>query len=61
MSSVLNRLAKGEGKPGDVDLIAHIAAGIGGTTICALGDAAAWPILAFITKFRRDFEERIKR
>ena len=34
--------------------------GIGGNTICALGDAAAWPMLGFLTKFRADFEARIK-
>ncbi|MFH1130569.1 MAG: NADH-quinone oxidoreductase subunit NuoF [Pseudomonadota bacterium] len=61
MSAVCSRLAKGEGNPGDVDLLASIASGISGYTICALGDAAAWPMLAFITKFRKEFEERIRR
>ena len=54
------RLAKGEGEPGDVDLMANIANGIAGNTICALGEATAWPMLGFLTKFRADFEARIK-
>jgi hypothetical protein len=43
-----------------VDLIASIADGIAGNTICALGDAAAWPTLAFLTKFRDEFEAKIR-
>jgi len=39
--------------------MANIANGIGGNTICALGDAAAWPMLGFITKFRADFEAKL--
>jgi NADH-quinone oxidoreductase subunit F len=60
LSRVCKRLARGEGEAGDVELLANIANGIGGNTICALGDAAAWPMLGFLTKFRADFEARIK-
>ena len=60
LADICARLAKGQGKPGDVNLLADIANGIAGNTICALGEAAAWPMLAFVTKFRRDFEERIQ-
>ena len=56
----LQRLAEGEGRPGDVELFAIIAHGIAGNTICPLGDAAAWPMLGFLTKFRAEFEARIK-
>ena len=59
LSTVCNRLAAGEGKPGDVDLLCTIAHGIAGNTICALGEAAAWPMLGFITKFRAEFEAKI--
>ena len=38
-----------------------IAHGIAGNTICALGDAAAWPMLGFLTKFRADFEAKIRK
>jgi NADH-quinone oxidoreductase subunit F len=57
---VVKRVDQGQGRPGDVDLIASIADGIAGNTICALGDAAAWPTLAFVTKFRDEFEAKIR-
>jgi len=60
LNKVCQRVARGEGRPGDVDLMADIAYGIAGNTICALGEAAAWPMMGFITKFRADFEARIK-
>jgi len=56
MEKVARRVGHGQGKQGDVDLLASIAHGIAGNTICALGDAAAWPMLGFLTKFRADFE-----
>jgi NADH-quinone oxidoreductase subunit F len=59
LARVCKRLAQGKGEAGDVDLLANIANGIGGNTICALGDAAAWPMLGFITKFRPDFEAKL--
>ena len=61
MSRVCTQVAQGQGKPGDIDLMAHIADGIAGNTICPLGDAAAWPMLGFLTKYRKEFEDRIKR
>ncbi len=57
---VVKRIDQGQGRPGDVDLVASIADGIAGNTICALGDAAAWPTLAFLTKFRDEFEAKIR-
>jgi NADH-quinone oxidoreductase subunit F len=60
LASVAHRVAFGHGKAGDLDLMASIADGIAGNTICALGDAAAWPTLAFITKYREEFETRVK-
>jgi NADH-quinone oxidoreductase subunit F len=59
LEKVSRRVADGNGKPGDIDLLASIAHGIAGNTICALGDAAAWPMLGFLTKFRADFEAKI--
>jgi NADH-quinone oxidoreductase subunit F len=61
LEKVNRRVADGNGKPGDIDLMATIAHGIAGNTICALGDAAAWPMLGFLTKFRADFEAKIKK
>jgi NADH-quinone oxidoreductase subunit F len=59
LEKVSRRVAEGRGKDGDIDLLASIAHGIAGNTICALGDAAAWPMLGFLTKFRADFEAKI--
>ena len=61
LARVCARLAKGQGQPGDVDLLASIAQGIAGNTICPLGEAAAWPMLGFLTKFRGEFEARLAR
>jgi NADH-quinone oxidoreductase subunit F len=61
LEKVSRRVANGEGKPGDVDLLASIAHGIAGNTICALGDAAAWPMLGFLTKYRSDFLAKLTR
>jgi NADH-quinone oxidoreductase subunit F len=61
LEKVSRRVAEGQGRPDDIELLASIAHGIAGNTICALGDAAAWPMLGFLTKFRADFEAKIKK
>ncbi|GAB4561344.1 MAG: NADH-quinone oxidoreductase subunit NuoF [Haliangiales bacterium] len=58
LEKVCKRLAHGGGKAGDADLLATIAHGIAGNTICPLGEAAAWPMLGFLTKFRDEFEAK---
>jgi len=60
LARVCSRLAEGEGRVGDVELLANIAGGIAGNTICPLGEAAAWPMLGFLTKFRSEFEDKLK-
>jgi NADH-quinone oxidoreductase subunit F len=60
LARVCSRLADGEGRPGDVELLANIASGIAGNTICPLGEAAAWPMLGFLTKFRADFAAKLQ-
>ena len=57
---ILKRFEKGEGRAGDVDLLMDIANNIEGNTICALGDAAAWPVQSMIRRFRDEFEKRVK-
>ncbi len=57
---VCERMKKYEGKPGDIELLDDLAGKILGKSFCALGDAAAMPVQAFIKKFRPDFEKRIK-
>ncbi|MBL9044369.1 MAG: SLBB domain-containing protein [Myxococcales bacterium] len=59
MAKICTRLADGYGQPGDIDLLSSIAYGIAGNTICPLGEAAAWPMMGFVTKFRPDFEARL--
>ena len=59
LEKVSKRVAFNKGRPGDLELLASIAHGIAGNTICALGEAAAWPMLGFLTKFRADFEAKI--
>jgi NADH-quinone oxidoreductase subunit F len=61
LEKVSRRIADGHGKPDDLALLASISHGIAGNTICALGDAAAWPMLGFLTKFRADFEAKLRR
>jgi NADH-quinone oxidoreductase subunit F len=61
LEKVCRRVADGNGRPGDIDLMATIAHGIAGNTICALGEAAAWPMLGFLTKYRPDFEAKIRK
>jgi NADH-quinone oxidoreductase subunit F len=60
LARVCARVARGEGEAGDIDLMANIANGIAGNTICALGEATTWPMLGFLTKFRADFEAKLK-
>ena len=57
---MLNRILAGEGSEEDLDKLHDVASKIGGTTICALGDAAAMPVLSFIKHFKRDFEFYVK-
>lgn len=60
MLKLLERIDKGNATSRDIDLLEDVANNIEGNTICALGDAAAWPVKWTITKFRKDFEGKIK-
>ncbi len=61
LEKVSRRVAHGTGKADDIELLASIAHGIAGNSICALGDAAAWPMLGFLTKYRSDFEAKLRK
>jgi NADH-quinone oxidoreductase subunit F len=61
MSEVLERLENGEGKPGDIDLLADVADNILGKSFCALGDAAAMPVQGALKHFREEFEYHAQR
>ena len=60
MLKVLQRIMDGNGKQSDLDLLISVAENIEGNTICALGDAAAWPVKWTVRKFRKDFEAKIR-
>ena len=57
---VLHRILDGKGEMSDVDLLLDIAFNIEGRTICPMGEAVAWPLKSFVTKFREEFEQHIK-
>ncbi len=57
---MLQRILDGNGKKEDLDLLLSVSEKIEGNTICALGDAAAAPVLSFINNFRDEFEYYIK-
>jgi NADH-quinone oxidoreductase subunit F len=60
MEDVLERIEHGHGRENDLNLLLEIADNINGKTLCALGDAAAGPVISFVKKFRAEFEERIR-
>jgi NADH-quinone oxidoreductase subunit F len=57
---VVRRIAQGKGRMEDLDLLTDVSTNISGRTICALGDAAATPVLSFIKHFRPEFEYYIQ-
>ncbi|MBM3838876.1 MAG: NADH-quinone oxidoreductase subunit NuoF [Verrucomicrobia bacterium] len=58
MAKALHRLAHGHGRKQDADYLLHIAKNIQGRTICAFGEACAWPVLSFVSKFKDEFESK---
>jgi len=60
MWRVMERMAKGDADPAEIDTLLEVTTQIEGHTICALGDAAAWPIQGLIRHFRPEIEDRIK-
>jgi NADH-quinone oxidoreductase subunit F len=60
MRRILHRIEHGEGRMEDLDLLINIADNIEGNTICALGDAAAWPVQSFVKRFRDEFEAHVE-
>jgi len=56
---VIKRIENGEGEQEDLDKLIDVANKIEGRTICALGDAAAWPVQSFVKRFRDEFQYHI--
>jgi NADH-quinone oxidoreductase subunit F len=56
---VMERMCDGRARIDEIDMLDQVTRQIEGHTICALGDAAAWPIQGLIRHFRPEFERRI--
>src|ERR687889_240283 len=59
MWRIMERLREGDAEPAMIDRLLDVTKQAEGHTICALGDAAAWPIQALIRHFRPELERRI--
>ena len=57
---MLTRMTDGKAEMGDLDKLVDVANKIEGHTICALGDAAAWPVQSFLEQFHDEFEYMVK-
>ena len=57
---MLSRIVDGDGQQRDLDLLLEVAGKIEGHTICAFGDAAAWPVQSFLRHFMHEFEYMIE-
>lgn len=57
---MMDRMVRGEAELEEIDLLEQVTRQIEGHTICALGDAAAWPVQGLIRHFRPELEARIK-
>jgi NADH-quinone oxidoreductase subunit F len=56
LDKVVHSILEGRGRLQDIDLLVKVADNMKGKTICALSDAAALPVLSFVSKFRDEFE-----
>jgi NADH-quinone oxidoreductase subunit F len=60
MMRVMERMVTGEAEIEEIDVLHDVTKQVEGHTICALGDAAAWPIQGLIRHFRGEMEDRIR-
>jgi NADH-quinone oxidoreductase subunit F len=56
MHRMLQRIVAGDGREGDLELLRSAAGQIEGHTICAFGEAAAWPVQGFLRHYWDEFE-----
>ena len=61
LHQILMGIENGRGKMENIDLLLELAGNMEANTICALSDAAAWPIQGLIKHFRNEYEEHIKK
>ena len=59
MWRMMEKIAAGEARPGEIDRLLDVTKQVEGHTICALGDAAAWPIQGLFRHFRDEIEEQL--
>ena len=59
MWRVMERLVRGEAQKREIDMLLDVTKQVEGHTICALGDAAAWPVQGLIRHFRHEIEKKI--
>ena len=59
MEQILERILRGNGQPGDKELLLEICSQVDGRSFCALGDAAAWPVVGAIKVFPEEFDHFI--
>ncbi len=60
MLEILERITRGEGRQGDIELLEEIGQAIKDTALCNLGQTAPNPVLSMIENFREEFEEHIR-
>jgi NADH-quinone oxidoreductase subunit F len=60
MMRVMERLVQGNAGVEEIDMLLSVTKQVEGHTICALGDASAWPIQGLIKNFRDEIEDRIR-
>ena len=60
MWRMMDRMVRGQAEPHEIDTLYEITKQVEGQTVCALGDAAAWPIQGLIKNFRPEIERRIE-
>jgi NADH-quinone oxidoreductase subunit F len=60
MKKITSRLAAGQGRAEDVKLLKNVADNIAGRTICAFGEACAWPVQSFLAKFGDEFDTKAR-
>ena len=56
LQKITDRILQGSGRPEDAKLLINVADRIAGRTICAMGEATAWPVQSFVAKFKDEFE-----
>ncbi len=59
LARMVHRIEHGHGRPEDLDMLDDVASKIEGRTICAFGEATAWPVQSFVHHFREEFKHHI--